>query len=122
VAGEDPESGDWNPRFCDCLVIDAAALASLAAMGEPPSEGEDERKSGVARPPDAWLWLMDTRRMGRSVAATSSDDECRGWMRVRVADMAYAWFQRLFSHDGQFDLRVRQKTASFPEFWFNPSG
>ncbi len=72
----------------------------------------------------AWLWLLDTRRMGRGekvrVAEKYANVQCgyQGWIKVRVCDIDDAWFQRLFLQDSDYDLAVHERLEGSEEFWF----
>jgi hypothetical protein len=98
--------GDWDPRFCTYLVVDAESLASLAGIpDEPPplrcARDIEEKRRFLVAGEGAWVWLVDALprpppgEEDGGVVEDHGKGGHRGWLRVELRDIEAAWFDRL---------------------------
>jgi hypothetical protein len=113
---QDPDEGPAvNFRYCDVLVVDADAMASiLEAAEEPPAikvpSDLEERRAIVSMRGGAWMWLLDTVTIGRG-------DE-RAWMKTHLYSLPGLFKYRLLVNCDESSLICEERPAGSGEWWF----
>ena len=103
LAGVDKGSSlDKEPRFGNCLVMDAESLASLAALPDelPPlrcTASREEKADALGTGHPAWLWLLEVRYMAQP--ALHHHGPYPGWLRVAPSQIRSSWFAHLLLND-----------------------
>ena len=95
--GQDPDEayieGYGNSRFCDPIIIDAEALATLCGLPEetppnrPPVDREEWYKF-VRMRKKGWVWVLDTIALGER-------QYWGGWLKAEVLVLGTLFFSRL---------------------------
>jgi hypothetical protein len=114
-----------NPRFCICLVLDSASIASLAALPEelPPLRCAvviEEKRRFLSTGKGAWVWLLETDYMTDPELRDPDDASGYrgpGWMRMEVSHIQFSWFRRL-SRDSATCFDHEEKEQGSGVYWF----